>query len=370
MGNDAAAPTRRQLLKAVGALAVATGTSSLRAENLGRAFGSGMFPLAAGGSSVTLKDKAAQKGIIYGSNLNKRRLDGDPAYANLIVQQDKMIVPATEMKWMYLRPSPTKFNFDVSDSVVHWAQSHGLLIQGTTLVWHQSNPGWFDGYATKGNAKELLVNHITTVAKRYAGKIHSWVVVNEAVKGDELRDSPWLGLLGPDYIELSFRTAAEADPAAILIYNDNNTEFRDNEPKREEIVKLLDKWVSKKVPVQALGIQSHLRWDTGGFDAGKFRKYLNRVADLGLQIHITELEAAERDTRGGIERRDRAVADDYYDFLSTALEQKATKVVMTWGLTDRYSNHGSDRRLPFDENFKPKPVVDAMLRAFDNAAAR
>ena len=176
-------------------------------------------------SKPSLGDLAAQKEVLYGSSVNKLHLSQDESFAKLIAQEDRLIVPEGELKWKALSPQPNNFNFDSGDWIVHWAESHNIKARGTALVWHEALPSWFDGYVNKSNAKELLVNYITTVLKHYRGKMHSWDVVNEPLTGNGLRETPWLRLLGPDYIELAFRTAAEVDPSTIWVLNDPNIKF-------------------------------------------------------------------------------------------------------------------------------------------------
>lgn len=367
--------TRRSLLKSLGGISAAAAFIPSIAKPLAW----GLAPQAGAAGAPSLGEDAAQKGILYGSSISKKHLADDPAYANLIAQQCKIVVPESEMKWKALRPAPDKFNFQTADWMVHWAESHDLKVRGTALVWHEALPDWFSGYANQGNARDLLTNHIQTVMQHYAGKIQSWDVVNEGLTGSGLRETPWLRLIGPDYIDLAFHTAAEADPAAIRVYNDTNMEFEQNDAKRAQVLKLLKSMLSNNVPVQALGVESHLRWDMGGFNPGKFRKFLKQVADLGLQIYITEIDVRERESDSDIGQRDKDIADYYYTYLSTVLEEPAVRMVISWGLTDRYSwlsgfaprsDRQAVRPLPFDQNLLPKASFNAIARAFEAAPSR
>lgn len=367
--------TRRSMLKQMATLSGVAVAAPLITEHASAQPWLG----AASGDAVSLGDLAAQKGILYGSSISKKHLSDDPAYAKLIVQQCKIVVPESEMKWKALRPSPDKFSFPTADWMVQWAEGHDLKVRGTALVWHEALPDWFSGYANRSNAKDLLTNHIRTVMQHFAGKIQSWDVVNEGLTESGLRETPWLRLIGPDYIDLAFRTAAEADPAAIRVYNDTNIAFAQNDAKRAQVLKLLQKMLSNNVPVQALGIESHLRWDMGGFNSDKLRDFLKRVADLGLQIFITEIDVRERDNDTDTNQRDKDIADYYYSYLSTVLQEDAVRVVISWGLTDRYSwlsgfaprrDGLAVRPLPFDQNLLPKASFNAMARAFEAASSR
>lgn len=149
---------------------------------------------------LSLKQLAASKGLMYGSASYQINLSSHPLCANAIVQNCAILVPECELKWTYgntnLRPSPDSFNFTKADWMVNFAKNHGLLFRGHTLVWHDSLPSWFKETVNIQNAGAILENHISTVVKRYAGKIHSWDVVNEVIRAedgrnDKLRISPW-----------------------------------------------------------------------------------------------------------------------------------------------------------------------------------
>jgi endo-1,4-beta-xylanase len=361
--------TRRQAFKLIAAAAVAGGAQPWSSPALA----------ADTAAALSLGQIAQQKGLLYGSTVGKGFLVQDSGYADLVARQCKIVVPETEMKWKALRPRPDSFVFDNADWILNWAQSRGIPVRGTALVWHEALPSWFESYANQGNARDLLVNHIRTVLHHYAGKIHSWDVVNEGLTERGYRDTPWLRLLGPEYMDIAFQTAAEADPKAIRTYNDMYVEEANNDAKRVEVLKLLKQLLAKNVPVQALGIQAHLRWDMGQFDARKVRDFLRQVSDLGLQVFISELDLREHDSDKELSARDRSIADFYYDFLSGILEDKSIKVVISWGLTDRYtwltnqaprSDRQPVRPLIFSDKLERKPAFDAFKNAFEHMAAR
>ena len=377
MGHFASFP-RRRFLQYMGAGAIGA------VLPLKRAVGAGWLPSMTANlsnSGVSLKDLAAQKGILFGSATNANHLKDDHDYADLIAAQDAIITPSNELKMKYLQPGPNSFKFDEGDWVVHWADSHGIKVHGHALVYGEGGalPPWANGEVNRGNAKDIMVKHITTVARHYAGKVVSWDVVNEALQGQDLKDTIWARNIGPDYLEIAFKTAADADPNAMLCYNETNIEWANQEGKRSGTLKLLNNLISKKAPVQALGIQSHLRYEMGGFEPGKMRKFLNQVSDLGLKIRLSEMDARERDNDTDVGSRDRGVAQYYADYLGTVLENKNVIVVETWNLTDRYTwltkeaprrDGQAVRPLPFDDRLQPKPAFDAIAQAFEKAPSR
>ncbi|WP_414583977.1 endo-1,4-beta-xylanase [Scytonema sp. PCC 10023] len=334
----------------------------------------------------TLRQRAAAKGLIYGAAGHKEKLSSDSAFATRFAQECGILVPEGELKWAGVRPAPDKFDFTYSDWLVKFTRTHNMLFRGHTLVWYQGLPKWFKETVNRQNAEKFLVEHITTVTKHYAGQMHSWDVVNEAIepehkRADGLRKSPWLEFLGPEHIELAFRVAAQADPKAMLVYNDFGLEYDTpkEEARRTAVLKLLERLKSRGTPIHALGIQAHLRGHEARFNPKKIRKFLADVASLGLKILITELDVIDQKLPGDTAVRDRIVASTYEDYLSVVLDERAVIAVLTWGLSDRYTWHSSYiprsdkapvRPLPLDSNLKPKLAWNALARAFEGAPKR
>jgi endo-1,4-beta-xylanase len=338
----------------------------------------------------SLKQRAAAKGIMYGIESTYGDIKSDQKLATLIAKESMLLVPGLELKWYAgdnsLRPDSTSFDFTRSDWMAKFATTNGMLLRGHALVWHEALPPWFAAKVDKQNAQQMLTQHIQKVAGRYAGKMHSWDVVNEAIAVYEgqplgLRKTPWSELLGQDYIEIAFRAAAKADPKALLVYNDYGVEYDtpEDEAKRTAVLKLLKHLKSKGVPIHALGIQSHLEGHETRFNAKKFRAFLKQVAALNLKIMITELDVNDQKLPANPAVRDRIVAGIYEDYLSAALSEKAVTTVVIWGVTDQISwlsekNPRADgapmRPLPLDANLKPKLVWNAVARAFDRAPKR
>ncbi|MTJ08753.1 MULTISPECIES: endo-1,4-beta-xylanase [unclassified Anabaena] len=340
---------------------------------------------------LSLKQRAAKKGLIYGTASTKKYLASDPAYIAAIVENCSMFVPEWEFKWTagdaMLRPGFDQFDFTDADWIANFAATHKLLLRGHTLVWHESLPKWFKETVNNKNAQQLLQNHIQTVVKRYTGKIHSWDVVNEAIepkdgRDDGLRITPWLNSLGTNYIDLAFRLTAEYDPKALLVYNEFGLDYDTPEAdaKRTAVLNLLTGLKARGTPIHAFGTQAHLSPGSNRkFNPEKLRQFLRDVASLGLKIMITELDVTDKNLPIDIKVRDRIVAAAYEDYLSAALDEKAVIGVITWGLSDKYTWLGEfqprpDRKpvrtLPLDAQMQRKLVWNAIARAFDNCPKR
>ena len=341
------------------------------------------FPVS---GQMQLKQRAAAKGLIYGAAGSQQSLSQNSEYAKLFAQTCGILVPENELKWAALRPDPDRFDFTQSDWLAEFARQNGLLFRGHTLAWNQSNPEWLKE-VSRQQAEQVLIKHISTVCKHYAGKIHSWDVVNEAIAGvlsersDGLQTSPWLALLDKEYIDIAFQAAAAADPKALLVYNDTALDYDTPEDNRTRsaVLKLLQSLKSRNIPVQALGIQAHLEAAETRFNAKKLRQFLSEIAAMGLKILITELDVSDRGLPADITVRDRMIAHAYEEYLSVVLDEPAVIAVLTWGMSDRYSwlaNYAprSDGRpvrvLPYDEHLRPKLAWNAIARAFDGAPKR
>lgn len=336
-------------------------------------------------TNLSLYERAATKGLVYGAALKTRHLR-DAKFLASFVTECGALVPEFELKWSALRPCPESFDFTNADKLLAFAKRHGLIMHGHTLLWHRSLPAWFHETVTRANAERILIDHIETVVGRYAGLIPSWDVVNEPVypgdgRSDGLRTAPWLELLGREYIETAFHVANSTDPRAQLVLNDTRVNYttRDQEKRRRSLLKLLEWLIGRGVPVHVLGVQAHLWADEKRFDVAVLQRFLQEVADMGLDIYISELDVSDQRLPPAIDVRDSAVARVYYDYVSAVLAVPAVKRVMTWGLSDRYTwfaesrprSDGLDvRPLPLNANLERKPAWAALAAAFDAASPR
>jgi endo-1,4-beta-xylanase len=313
----------------------------------------------------TLREAGAGRGLLVGSCISAAQISAEADLAELAARQCSIVVAENDMKWRFTQPEENRYDFTRADVVAQFAEKNGLKLRGHNLCWHQSLPEWVEKTATKENAARLLRQHILVVAGRYAGKMHSWDVVNEAIeikdgRRDGLRESLWMKLLGPEYLAIAFRTAAEVDPAARLTYNDFGLEgdSKYHEERRGVALGLLRWFQENKVPIQALGLQSHLHEDSSG-DFRGLNKFLDAVGGMGLEVYVTELDVKQEGSGESAEKR---AAKVYREYLENVLRHPVVKAVLTWGLTRRGRGH-EERLLPFDEQLRPTKAFYAMREA-------
>ncbi len=334
---------------------------------------------------MALREVAASRGLIFGAAVPKKNLYSDSLFSRLVAQQCGILVPELELKWEALRPGPDEFDFKGGDWLYEYTKSNKMLYRGHTLVWEAALPSWFESTVNARNAKSILLDHISTVVRHYAGKMHSWDVVNEAFRiedgrPDGLKSTPWLQFIGPEYIEAAFHAAHEADPAATLFYNENWLEPENDasERKRHAVLIMLTNLKKRSVPIHGLGIQSHI-FAEAYVTGPNYQRFLQEVADLGLAIIVSELDVRDKNLPANMGVRDRIVAEQYYKYLSFVLKCKALKAILTWGLSDRYtwiarSQPRPDglpvRPLPYDPYLEPTAARWAVQRALGQALAR
>jgi len=237
-----------------------------------------------------------------------------------------------------------------------------MLVRGHTLVWHNQNPGWLEeGEWTRDELIEVLREHITTVVGRYRGRIAAWDVVNEAIDEDgELRDTLWLRVIGPEYIEMAFRWAHEADPEAQLFYNDYAGEGVNR--KSNAIYAMVRNLLEQDVPIHGVGLQMHVTVSNSP-RSQDVQANLERLAGLGLEVQITEMDV--RIPGEPSERTLAQQAEVYGSMMDVCLEAENCSAFVLWGFTDRHSwvpgfFSGWGSALIFDESYAPKPAYDAL----------
>lgn len=385
---------------------------------------------------ATLKD-AFKDHFLVGTAVNRSIVTGTAGFRRdadlvagdiaLVKAHFNQIVAENDMKWMMLHPraGADGYDFAASDALVKFGSNNAMQIAGHTLVWHSQTPNWvFEGThlppgvdkapgsdkaeaepsrrgpggrfgsfrpfnldgprASREELLERMREHIHTVMGRYKGQIKVWDVVNEAISdgGDEvLRKSPWSVIIGPDFINKAFEYAHEADPDAVLRYNDYGLE---NPEKRAKLIKLIKSLKEQGVPVMAIGSQAHLNVSTN-FET--MDQCLTEIATLGLPIHITELDvnsavrgqrgtgadiaANAAATEGGlVDEANRKLAEAYEGIFKAFVKHSdSVEMVTFWGANDAVSWRRGGNPLLFDGNNQPKPAFDAVMRVASSASA-
>src|SRR5690625_1032290 len=214
---------------------------------------------------------------------------------NMLTKHFSSMTAENEMKFEALQPKPNQFTFETADKMVAFAQAHDMKMRGHTLIWHNQTPDWMflrrDGTTIdRETLLERMEKHIKTVMERYRGKIYCWDVVNEAVADEGtaiLRPSKWTDIMGESFIEYAFKYAHEADPDALLFYNDYNA---CHPHKRDKIYQHVKGLIDKGVPIHIIGLQAH--WNIVDPSYDDIKRAIETYASLGLSIHFTEMDVS------------------------------------------------------------------------------
>jgi endo-1,4-beta-xylanase len=319
----------------------------------------------------------------------------NPLYAAILERECELLVPENELKWQWSRPGPDQFNFRQFDAIADYAARHDFKLRGHTLFWTPAKwyPKWLaeTHFSSAAEVERLLATHVRTVCRRYGTRIYSYDVVNEAVQPEtgEIRDTNVTRALGREgFLDLMYHTARAEAPHAQLVYNDYMSWERNSEDETHMrgVLKLLEGFRKRGTPVDALGVQSHIRLlkhrpvaEIVRESEGPWRRFIDEVVGMGYQLLITEFDVNDRTAPSAVPARDRAVAEYARAYLDLMLSYPQLQDVLCWGMVDRYSwLEGFDPRAdklpkrgtPYDARFRPKPLRQAIAAAFAETRAR
>jgi endo-1,4-beta-xylanase len=318
-------------------------------------------------AAPTLRELMATRGLMIGAAVDVQSLKDEPEYGRVLAEQFNELTPENAMKFDGLHPrpgfGPESYDFGDADDLVAFAAAHDMKVRAHTLVWYRAVPKWAKGAAPE-HLREILQNHVETVAAHFKGKVYSWDVVNEALNRDgSMRDCPWL-TADPDYVADAFRWAHAADPGAKLFYNDYDMER--SPAKADAVIKLIKGLKDAGVPIDGVGLQMHV---VAGPHAGDVADLLHRFAALGVEVHITELDVSPVDVVTAVNSAIgstppasdlRLQGEVYARALRSCLSEPACKAFVMWGFTDKHTWLPVFQPLIFDKQYQPKPAFAAL----------
>lgn len=310
-------------------------------------------------ASAGLRDLASTKNLRFGCAVEVRPLMLEAEYQSAVASECGALTPANALKFDAVHPESNIYDFSGGDSILNFARQHGQELRGHTLVWHQALPRWVSrSVKTRDQAVAVLRDHIMNVAGHYRGEVYAWDVVNEAVndEGTGLRSSLWRNTIGPEYIALAFQWAHEADSNAKLCYNDYGAEGMNQ--KSDAIYALVKDLKDKNIPIHCVGLQMHLSQEEA-LDYPAIAQNMQRLAALGVEVHVTELDV--RIQKPFTDQKRHLQAEIYSRVLSLCLQQPSCTTFNLWGITDKYSWVSRTFKkwgeaLILDRNFVPKPA--------------
>lgn len=347
--------------------------------------------------------------VLRGTALRLETLRRDSRYRDLFLREFDALTPENEMKMAFLQPRRGAFDFAAADALVAFAKEHHKQVHGHALIWGLQLPLWLIDHGATDNLglhlppisvpplplpaplnrvdtavgdlltnltgwerSELLGvmrNHIDTVMRHFGADVPEWDVVNEPMnENGGLANNVWRRFIGPDYIEQALRSARAASPRAKLFINDYAVEGPS--AKLEGLIALVRDLKARNVPLDGVGLQYHT--NTKGFYGEQtLTDTMRRLAALGVEVQITEMDVGTTLLDGSAEQRLALQATAYGDAARACNAVRACTRFTTWGFTDRVSWLGpAEMALPFDTQYRPKPAFEAVRSAFASRSAR
>ena len=329
-------------------------------------------------ASGSLRDLAAAIGLRVGSAIIPQDIN-TPAWAAVAASQFSVVTPGNEMKWQVVEPTQGTFDWSGADNLMAFAKANKQLVRGHTLCWHNQLPTWLttgvsNGSISKSQLSSLLQQHIYTEVGRYRGRIWQWDVCNEFLTDSNPSqvdpNNFWIANLGTGVIANAFRWARQADPHALLFYNDYNIGGEDgSNAKSDAAFALVQQLLDQHVPIDGVGNQGHL--DTQyGWSPQRLQQDLERFASLGLKVAITEA-----DVRTFVNNATDQVPTDnlsqfaqpfeFSEMLKAGLAVPELLSFTVWGFTDADSwvpgfFTGEGYATIYDVNLNPKAAYYAL----------
>jgi len=394
-------PTRRDCLKKVVAFTGLAGPLMLgllaRPTFAGGLNASTPAPLVS--PAGKLRDLAAARGKLFGTlmyhsyggwNGNRGQISTDPVYRAAEADECNWYVADGDCALQWVQPHfGSAYNYRRPDASNAYAMAHGMSWRAGPLVYDVGTfylPAWWDKLSA-ADAQRALLDFITNTVGRYAGRVHCWQVVNEILQLNSaggvtshgianMRNGRVVQKLGAGFYDLAFRAARAADPKAILFINDNTLENNNRStsvPRRVAMLQLLDGFLARGVPVDAVGLQAHLGLVNSNTNDATLKAFVDAIAARGLKVMVTEMDVNDASAPTDFPSRDARVAEAYARFSNVMAPHPAVIGISTWGMNDRESwlssfIHRPDglplRPLPLDSNYAKKPAYAAIANAF------
>jgi endo-1,4-beta-xylanase len=312
--------------------------------------------------------------FLLGTAVDQKAFATEPLYQDIIAYQFNAVVGENKMKMAAVQPDactaePCSYNFAPGDGLIAFARQHGMRVRGHTLVYPNGSPPWLLAIDDAATLQTAMTRYITDVMHHWAGQVAEWDVVNEPYDYDPMHpevlpaldNKIFTKLLHEDYIDLALSTARAADPNAKLFINENGIEL--GGPKLDALAAKVASLRAKNL-IDGVGMEFHVELDKAPADAvGKVACAMKQLTDLGVEIHVTELD---------IRVRTPATADDlaaqatlYAGILDACRANAKCTGFLVWGFSDRWSwipgqYDGFGEADLLDDTYALKPAYDAV----------
>lgn len=333
-----------------------------------------MFVQAENAPNIHSMKQAYEKYFMVGVAVNQRNISV-PEQQALLLQEFNSITAENDMKPGPTEPQEGVYRWEKADAIANFCRENGIKLRGHCLMWHNQTCQWM--YEDQPS-KELLLTrmreHIHAVVTRYKDVVYAWDVVNEAITDDEkasdpYRQSEFYKIAGEDFIFKAFEYAREADPDALLFYNDYN----ECDPvKSQRIVDMVKRMKKAGVPIDGIGMQGH--YNIYSPTEKELEQAIRKFRKVVDHIHVTELDIRVNKDMGGnlrFSREGMEISDSTEQFLADQYARvfrvfrkyhKVIDCVTFWNLSDNDSWLGvRNYATPFDADYQPKRAYEYIV---------
>ena len=340
---------------------------------------------------------AEQSGLFFGAACRGSWVSDENDVQAMYRKQCHVVTPEVSLKWNALEPERGQYDFTEPDLIAEFCRAQNKRMYGHTLLWHGAQPNWLEGYLSEKADWNFISRYLSTVMGRYGDIVDVWDVVNEPIdpgyREDGLRPNTFVQTFDEDYIKYAFEHARLMAPNKHLILNEYSLEYENEteDHRRYLLLRLIERMRNAGVPIDGVGLQSHLDLRKGTVSKTAIEGFLNEIRNFGLYAYVTELDIREDDYSASLAERDLRVADEVRRYLEIVLAFTEVRGVSTWGLSDQHSwltvseddaalfqtvSDGEpagvrlNRGLPFSAELYPKPMYIALCETLRSAPDR
>ena len=317
-----------------------------------------------------LRELAAAAGLRIGAAVDAAALRQDPEYARVLARHFDAVTPENALKWAPIEHQPGIRDTADADLIVAFAREHRQVVKGHALVWDQEIPHWIDPEAEPARLRAQLDAHLRATVGRFGPAVDQWDVVNEALDPrGELAPTPFIRHFGVAHLVGAFQLARALDPTALLLYNDYDVYGGPADGagrKTEGMLRALADLKARGAPIDAVGLQAHLVASRPP-DLAELRRTMARLHEMGLQVHLSEVDVQVRELAGARAGKELAQAELVYGLTRACLDSPGCRQITFWGVSDARSwvdrHLGADDPLLFDDQHRPKLAVEGLRAA-------
>jgi len=314
-----------------------------------------------GGTPRKVADK---QGLLFGVAVQTGEIL-NPKTAKFVTANFNYLVPGDTTKWANIHPKKDFWNWSDTELMLKFAEKNNIKMKAHCFVWQDQNAPYIYSAKTRDEAIAILTDHITGFMTHFKGRIPEYDVANETFLEDgTMRQTFWLKTIGPDYIDIAFKIAHEADPDAKLVLVDYNTEYAGT-AKGDAMYEMVKGMKERGIPIDGVAHQLHCIAELP-LNEEAIRENVRRFKELGVYTSFSEVDV--RIKMPVTPENEKQQCDVFAGLMNIAVTEPGVESMILWGFTDKtswipraFAGYGSANVL--DAQMKEKPAYYALIAA-------